>query len=483
MDSKVRESGSAAAQVRILGAPTGRRVDKLLARRPLRPGPLAAAPEGSGLNSVQGDRGLPFVGMMLDYMQYGVAFQYELHRRHGDIAWFYGIGLKFLSVAGSDAVQAVLTNKDKAYASGWGYIGPWFEGGLVMRDGDEHRRHRRMIQSAYTQPVLDSYQGPSAAAIERTVAAWPTDRVIELMPAIRKLSMAASTEVFLAEPYQRDGKKIMDAIEACEMAIMTSVRFPVPGTPWHRGLRARKWLQEYLAAAVPAARARNGEDFFSIVCRTTDEKGEGLTPAELADHMILTLLASGDTTVYTAIATIYFLGLYPEWQQRAREQSLARGDKPLDATAMRGLDVLDLVIKESMRLLPATPTQLRRTVKDTELQGQFIPAGQLVSVCTGLNGLLPEYWSQPKTFDPERFAEPRREDRAHRASWVPFGTGHHKCIGMDLGTMKVFTIIDAMLRTYEWRMPDTYDMSWRFRFPGGPSEGLPMTLTRLKNTQ
>ncbi|WP_194852705.1 cytochrome P450 [Nocardia sp. SYP-A9097] len=478
MAHTVNEKNSGTSEVRIIGAPTGRWADKLLARRPLRPAELAAAPAGSALKPVTGDRGLPFVGMMLDYMQYGPAFQYELHRRHGDVAWFYGIGLKFLSVAGSDAVQAVLTNKDKAYASGWGYIGPWFEGGLVMRDGDVHRRHRRMIQNAYTEQSLNSYQRPSATAIERAVAAWPTGRTMRMLPAVRRLSMAASTEIFLSEPYQRDGERIMRAIEACEMAIMTSVRAPIPGSPWYRGMKARKWLQDCLAAAVPAARAREGADFFSIVCRATDQNGEGLTDAEIADHMILTLLASGDTTVYTAAATIYFLGLYPQWQQRAREESLARGDGPLDAAGMRGLGVLDLVIKESMRLLPATPTQLRRTVHDTELHGHFVPAGQLVSVCTGLNGLLPEYWSRPQTFDPERFAEPRREDRAHRASWVPFGAGHHKCIGMDFGTMKVFTVLDAMLREYEWTLPDGYDMSWRFRFPGGPSQGLPMTLTR-----
>ncbi|AHH22193.1 putative cytochrome P450 [Nocardia nova SH22a] len=466
-------------EVRLIGAPTGRLLDRIIARRPLRPGELATPPAGSTAEPVRGDRGLPFLGMGLDYMQYGPAFQYELHRRHGDVAWFYAIGLKFLSVAGSDAVQAVLTNKDKAYASGWSHIGPWFEGGLVWRNGDEHRRHRRMIQNAYTPEALTAYQTPSAAAVDRIVETWPTGRVVKMLPTIRKLSMAASTEVFLAEPYQRDGAKIMHAIEACEMAIMSSVRFPVPGTPWYRGLKARKWLQDYLAAAAPAARARGGDDFFSIVCRATDENGDGLTDAELADHTILTLLASGDTTVYTTVAALYFLGLYPEWQQRAREQSLARGDGPLDGAGMRQLEVLDLVVKESMRLLPATPTQLRETVRDTELLGRFIPAGQLVTVCTGLNGLLPQYWSKPQTFDPDRFAEPRREDRAHRASWVPFGTGHHKCIGMDFGTMKVFTIIDAMLRRYEWRLPAGYDMSWRFRFPGGPSQGLPMTLTRL----
>ncbi|WP_312878760.1 cytochrome P450, partial [Amycolatopsis echigonensis] len=43
---------------------------------------------------------------------------------------------------------------------------------------------------------------------------------------------------------------------------------------------------------------------------------------------------------------------------------------------------------------------------------------------------MPECWTDPDTFDPDRFAPHRRENHSHRFAWVPFGGGVHKCIGM-----------------------------------------------------
>jgi len=46
-----------------------------------------------------------------------------------------------------------------------------------------------------------------------------------------------------------------------------------------------------------------------------------------------------------------------------------------------------------------------------------------------LNHRLPELWTNPEKFDPERFAEPRSEHKKHRYAFAPFGGGAHKCIG------------------------------------------------------
>ena len=54
------------------------------------------------------------------------------------------------------------------------------------------------------------------------------------------------------------------------------------------------------------------------------------------------------------------------------------------------------------------------------------------------------WWNDPDTFDPDRFAEPRREDKSHRYAWAPFGGGAHKCIGLHFGGMEVKAILHQM---------------------------------------
>jgi cytochrome P450 len=69
-------------------------------------------------------------------------------------------------------------------------------------------------------------------------------------------------------------------------------------------------------------------------------------------------------------------------------------------------------------------------VRETEIAGHYIPAGTPCDLAYGVNHMLPELWTSPERFDPERFAEHRREYKSHRLAWLPFGAGAHKCIGM-----------------------------------------------------
>ena len=88
-------------------------------------------------------------------------------------------------------------------------------------------------------------------------------------------------------------------------------------------------------------------------------------------------------------------------------------------------------------------------------------------------------WSAPDTFDPDRFAEHRREDRNHRDAWIPFGGGVHKCIGMAFGTLEVAAILHEMLRTYRWSVDPGYRPRWDNTSLPVPADGLPLSLSPL----
>jgi cytochrome P450 len=104
----------------------------------------------------------------------------------------------------------------------------------------------------------------------------------------------------------------------------------------------------------------------------------------------------------------------------------------------------------------------------------------LIDVGQWVNHLLPEYWTDPARFDPERFAEPRREDKSHKFAWVPFGAGAHKCIGMHFGMLEVKAVIDAMVRNFEWRLPPDYEIPWSYITLPYPRDGAPVVLRRRR---
>lgn len=465
---------------RLVEVDTSHWFDALLERAPLRQGELATPPAGSGLKPVIGDRGIPFVGLGINTVRHGPAFQMQLMRRHGPVSWWQAFGRKVVAAAGPDAAREVLTNKDKAFASGWpGVIGPWFDGGLLAMNAIEHLTDRRLMQAAYSEDALTGYLRQMAADADAYVARWPVDRAFPAVPALRTLSGQMTTMALLGVPYESEGRKVMDAVELCIRAETALARLRVPGTLWHRAHQARSGLITHLADEVPAARMRAAEDFLSVLSRLGGTGGDGFTTEQIALHMLFTLIASHDTTTTAAIAAVYFLGKHPEWQRRARAESVALAATEPGMARLRGLDTLELVIRESIRLVSPSPIAMRVTTKDTDILGHFVPSGHLVSVCTAVNQLLPELWPEPHRFDPERFDGSRAEDRANRLAWLPFGAGPHKCIGMHFGMAKVKATLDALLRRFEWSFPAGYEAPWRFTSLPAPSDGLPIVLREL----
>src|SRR5699024_4903619 len=82
-----------------------------------------------------------------------------------------------------------------------------------------------------------------------------------------------------------------------------------------------------------------------------------------------------------------------------------------------------------------------------------IPAGRLTAVMPLYSHYMPEYWTRPTLFDPERFSAERREDKSHRFAWEPFGGGVHKCLGMIFAGLETKLVISALLRHFEWSVP------------------------------
>ncbi|WP_062908282.1 cytochrome P450, partial [Mycobacterium avium] len=188
--------------------------------------------------------------------------------------------------------------------------------------------------------------------------------------------------------------------------------------------------------------------------------------------------AAHDTSTITTTAVTYYLAKHPEWQDRVRAESDALGDRSPEIDDLEALRSLDLVIKESMRLVAPVPLVMRKTVQDTAIDGHYIPRDTLVAITPAVNHFVREVWHNPDRFDPLRFDDPRREDQAHRFAWLPFGGGAHKCIGMHFGTLEVKAILHQMLRTFTFGLDTDYRIRWDNTSLPIPVDGLPITLRR-----
>jgi cytochrome P450 len=349
---------------------------------------------------------------------------------------------------------------------------------LMLLDFEEHIHHRRIMQLAFTADRLSAYMAQVGSVVRSSVSSWSARDGFPVYPALKQLTLDVATKIFMASSLGGDSTKLTRAFVDTVRAGTALMRFPVPGGRWAAGLAGRKVLEDYFRRSLPAKRASDSDDLFAALCHARTDDGETFTDDDVVNHMIFLMMAAHDTSTIATSALVYYLGKNPEWQDKVRAESLALGDEPLSVPAMNSLPTLDLVLKESMRLVAPVPWMVRKTTKETELLGHHLPAGVFVTTLAWLNHMLPEYWTEPHQFDPLRFSEERREDKSHRFAYMPFGGGVHKCIGMHFGTYEVKTIAHELVRRFEWTIPRDYHVQWDPTALPLPKDGLPISIRR-----
>ncbi|MGF6885563.1 cytochrome P450/uncharacterized protein (DUF2236 family) [Nocardia sp. GAS34] len=442
---------------------------------------LADPPAGSGLKPVHGLGRLSVPDLLL-YRTDPQKFVAQQRATFGDISFMIAPTGKMVTPLTASGCETVALNRDKSFAAepAWGFmIGRFFRRGLLLMDFEEHRYHRLVLQQAFTTAHLKDYLRQMQPMIRERVAAFPTGDGVRMLHELKKLTLDVALEIFLGlqlSPAEAD--RINKAFIDCVDAGLAWVRYDVPGTKWSRAVAGRTVLEEFMYRHLPAKRATRTPDLFSTLCHISTDEGHRFTDEDVVDHMIFLLMAAHDTSTITMTTMAYYLARNTEWQTRARAQSRELPAE-IDYDTLPKFTVLDAIMKESLRLNAPVPGLLRQSVRDTEIDGHFIPRGTRVAVSAIVPHYDPELWTDPYRFDPDRFAPERAEDKSHKFAWMPFGGGVHKCIGLYFGQLEIKTVMHNLLLTHDWTVPQGYRWKLDYSTLPVPKDGLPVRLKKL----
>jgi cytochrome P450 len=188
-------------------------------------------------------------------------------------------------------------------------------------------------------------------------------------------------------------------------------------------------ISKYCMAQLALRRDEPREDMTTLLMNAT-VAGEPIPPNRLVGLLLLLMIAGLDTTQSVTSQGMAWLAADPSRQDRLREDP-AR---------------LPAVIEELLRWnAPAGPN--RSTVRDTELGGVAIRAGDRVHIATQAGNRDPDEFDQPDIVDFDR------EVNRHTA----FGLGPHKCIGAAMAR----TVLAVAFDEFHKRIPryEIVDMS------------------------
>jgi cytochrome P450 len=248
-----------------------------------------------------------------------------------------------------------------------------------------------------------------------------------------------------------------------------------------RGMKGREYMSAFFAREIPKRRGATGEDIFTQICNTTDEEGVLLSDQAVIDHMNFLMMAAHDTTTSSITSTVHFLGQYPEWQDKIRAEIHAVKAKTggiLTYEALADLETIELVFKESLRLIPPVPSMPRRALKDFVFMNHRIPAGAHVGINPMITHRLPDVWPEPEKFDPTRFTVENSKGR-HKYAWVPFGGGQHMCLGLHFAYMQVKSFFFHLLDENKIVLAPEYKGEFSMFPIPKPKDGLPLRIEKL----
>jgi cytochrome P450 len=447
--------------------------------------PLETAPDGASRPMPRASWWETF-REMLQYRDHTLALVSDLHRRHGPVVFQRTALAPLVSLFGPDANRFVLLNQQQALSAkrAWDLImGRIFPNGLLLRDGDDHRHHRRIMQVAFHQNALREYVDRMNPHIAAVLASWDGSRGrvggFLAFPAFKQLTLELACRIFLGIDLGGTAARLNEAFEATVAASMSFVRLRIPGLEFDRGLRGRAFMMDLFGGMISDKRTAPGADMFSRLCHAADEDGERYGDQEIVDHLIFLMMAAHDTTTSTLCSLLYELARHPEWQDRVRDECRAAPGDSLGYDELVRPGTLGRVIDETLRLHPPLSTIPRIATREIEFDGYRIPAGAMVAIYPLHTHWMPEWWSEPERFDPDRFAPGRAEHERHAYQFVPFGGGAHMCIGYRFAELQLKAILYQLARRYRWSIPGGYIMPERQAPIAKPRDGLPLQMERL----
>ena len=441
------------------------------------------APKRNSLTHIPGDEGWPIIGKTLQVLADPKGHIESHAAKYGLVHRSHLFGETVIVLLGPDGNELVMFDQAKLFSSehGWGRIlGLLFPRGLMLRDFDEHRAHRRALSVAFKSGPMKSYLTELDKGIARRVAQWKSKPgEMLLYPAMKQLTLDLAATSFLGADIGPEVEEINRAFVDMVAAAVAPIRRPLPGTQMARGVKGRKRIVAYFSEQIPLRRVQDGgEDLFSQLCRATDEDGALLPTQDIIDHMSFLMMAAHDTLTSSLTSFVGELAAHPDWQRKLRDEVSAlnlAADAPTSFDNLEALPLTEMAFKEALRVKPPVPSIPRRAVRDFSFKGYAIPGGTMIGVNPLFTHHMPQIWPDPDNFDPMRFTEEAQRNR-RRFAWVPFGGGAHMCLGLHFAHMQAKCFARHVLQNLSVSLAPGYKPQWQMWPIPKPRDGLRVTV-------
>ncbi len=311
----------------------------------------------------------------------------------------------------------------------------------VEVDPPAQRVYKRMLNPHFTPAAVSQWEPQTRAMVTRLIDAFIDDGECEFMDALaRPLPSQAFFEYVIGAPAE-------DLEKVAYWAATSSI--PQHPQAAEHGAALYGWIKDFIATR--RTQPPRG-DVVDAVSNAAVE-GRPITEDEIIGSIQLIMLGGLETTAGVLGQMIIRFCRQPEIADllRGRPELIPEG------------------IQELMRLDPSFVAIGRYAVKDTELGGKTIKAGDRVLI----------HWASANR-DGREFANPDEFDLSRQNRHLSFGVGPHRCLGSNLAKMNMRIVLEEVLRRMDnIRLADGAEIRYHAALTRSPAS-VPITFTPVK---
>ncbi|HEX4335759.1 MAG TPA: cytochrome P450 [Polyangiaceae bacterium] len=438
------------------------------------------APGPGALRFVRGVRARGFLDFVGDlWREYGDVFQVRLGSR------------KLLFAIHPDAVEQVTVTHRNKYDKVGSYapMRRYLTGdGLVGSTGDLWRRQRKLMAPFFTPKGVLTYAELMIQDSVRLQERWQRlaedGAEVEIAEEMTAVTASIILKSMFSSPSLESIGRIKDAVET----MISFVNLRTNGvflplwlpTPMNRKyIAARKLVHETIRELIvrrrELAEAEWPDDLLTRLMRARDEEtGQPMSETLVRDESITTFFAGHETTARTMTFTWYALATNPRVTERLNEEL----DRVLGGRVPRVEDLRQLpyamhTVMEVLRLHPAVPFYARDAVEPDVVGGFDVTPGTHVLLSPYYSHRHPEFWDEPATFAPERWAQ---KDERRGRSFHTFGAGPRVCIGNNFSLLESHLLLTILAQRFTPKLRQGYQPKWEMKGVLGLAGGLPMQI-------
>ena len=390
------------------------------------------------------DKGNLLFGHSIKFNNDALSLVKNLQNKYGDIFEISILHKRVTMFMTPSATKHIYLDGEDNFSSrhGWEFsLGKTFENGLMLRDFDDHRFHRGLLQDSFRRDALANYLQIVQPLLDTWIEELQENQSFNLYATMKELMFKISLELFFDEIDNSRQKELEKLFTDAIKSATSVVRTPLPFTKLRKGLKARRSLLKYFESKAENVDIESNTLFAELV-KTNKHEG-GLSNYEIAEHMIFLLLAAHDTTTSTLTTAIHHLStdknFYQELKKEANEISLTNISELKNGVKGESL------FSEAMRMYPPVPFSLRYVMRDTVVENYKLDAGTYVAIGPLVLHNDERFWENPQECDPNRFLNADETNEAY----FPFSGGAHTCIGKFFASYLFKNVIYKLVSNIE----------------------------------